>query len=380
MKNFKIKYIWLYSFILLLSFSCYSKLKITVDTFDRNAFMNSHDYKASQSDKIVERIYNKIEWISNYENGLLGYESLIFKDESIPTINKKRVVTDIKSEMASITREPLEKYINTLNIYFESTDSNKLLNVKVLKSSELQADLTLKYMFNEIDKLLGTKTKLPSYEIEGVSDVNKDLILSNFGNSILGDPMASLITRAPEKYWRKYKKNVNIKIENDLDGKRKLGKSRYNRIKAQTFFGNADIAVKMDNPGSFTIKGVRMDATESIKTSFKVLNQGIKYMSFAAGIPIQNNNKVSPSGGNSQETTSIKIPNISDNEILKNEAFEIQKRFNNLTRGFLSVYFAQIKTIESIDPEMEPDKLKESNAILKTAYDVFKSQTKLSKK
>ncbi len=374
--SFNTKYIWLYSLILFLSFSCYSKMKITVDTFDRNAFMNSHDYKINQGTKTVERVYNKINLISNYEDGLWGYEVLIQKNNSIPSQEKDSLIAEIKYTLDSMTKDASERYSEALKVYWDAADRNRFLNVDLLRSSELQADLILKNLFDAIDMLLRTVSSFPLLEIEGVSEVNKSILSSSFGNSILGDPMASLITRAPEKYWRKYNRNVNIKLESDLDGKRKLGKARYNRVKAQTFFGNADIAVKMDDPGSFTIKGVRMDATESIKTSFKVLNQGIKYISFAAGIPVPNHAEASTSNGTSQEVGSMKIPSISDNEILKNEVMEAHERIDSQTKSFLSVYFFHIKIIDSQDPDMDPNRRKESIEIIKKAYKVFKSQAK----
>ncbi|WP_299554503.1 hypothetical protein [Seonamhaeicola sp.] len=88
--------------------------------------------------------------------------------------------------------------------------------------------------------------------------------------NLLGDPMVSYITK-----------------EENLP----LWESTYNRTKSSTFFGNADIAVVLqEDPESYNnnyaIKGVRVDADKLIQSSFDVLAQSINVVASSQGIAL----------------------------------------------------------------------------------------------
>jgi hypothetical protein len=120
-------------------------------------------------------------------------------------------------------------------------------------------------------------------------------VASAFGESILKDPMASVIAALPEQYWSQYKNDVNLSTNAGGINQQSLGDiskyvkrkpNRYNNTYARTFFGNSDIAIRMAAPGEFIVKGVRVDADEAIRNSFKVVAQGIKYIAYASNIPV----------------------------------------------------------------------------------------------
>jgi hypothetical protein len=122
-----------------------------------------------------------------------------------------------------------------------------------------------------------------------------DAVTSPFGESIVNKPLASVVTALPEQYWKKYKTDINlsaaageINAQNIGDVKNYTNKktNRINTTTARTKWGNSDIAIKMAGPGEFIVKGVRVDADEAVRNSFKVVSQGIKYMAYAAGVPV----------------------------------------------------------------------------------------------
>jgi len=83
------------------------------------------------------------------------------------------------------------------------------------------------------------------------------------GADILDDPRAAEVLYAPDERW---KRAINTT----------LCKGR---------LGNTDCAVKMEGIGSFTIKGVRLDATKITQATFAIANQALQVVAAATGAP-----------------------------------------------------------------------------------------------
>ncbi|WP_250486979.1 hypothetical protein [Caballeronia sp. GaOx3] len=88
-------------------------------------------------------------------------------------------------------------------------------------------------------------------------------------NGILNDPLASSVVYAPESFWKRPESPYGI-----------------NNTYASGIFGNADIAVKMESVGSFTIKGVRLDTSKITQATFATGRQTIKAVAAVYGIPL----------------------------------------------------------------------------------------------
>jgi len=86
---------------------------------------------------------------------------------------------------------------------------------------------------------------------------------------ILNDPLASSVVYAPESFWRRTESPTGI-----------------NNTSASGTFGNTDIAIKMESVGSYTIKGVRLDASKITQATFAVGRQAIKTVAAIYGIPM----------------------------------------------------------------------------------------------
>jgi len=84
------------------------------------------------------------------------------------------------------------------------------------------------------------------------------------GAHLIDDPLAPIVIAAPDEFW----------------------KGVYNKTSALGTMGNTDIAIKMETVGSFTIKGLRVDASKVTEATFDVLKQSIRMVAAAYGVPL----------------------------------------------------------------------------------------------
>ncbi len=84
------------------------------------------------------------------------------------------------------------------------------------------------------------------------------------GAYLLDDPLAPIVIAASDEFW----------------------KGIYNETTALGTMGNTDIAIKMETVGSFTIKGLRVDASKVTEATFDVLKQSIRMVAAAYGVPL----------------------------------------------------------------------------------------------
>lgn len=113
--------------------------------------------------------------------------------------------------------------------------------------TELAADLSL----SEVRRNLAESGKL-----------RLDLLTAGLG--LFDDPYAAYLVNAPERYWQ----------------------GVYNRAHGSGAFGNTDLAIKMEGPGMFTVKGVKQGASKLTQASLQVLKQGVQMVGAAYGLPL----------------------------------------------------------------------------------------------
>lgn len=367
--SMNIKTIQIVTILVLLS-SCYSKMKITVDTFDKRALINSIDYREARFKNLENVLKYKINSLEeNYSTLFNELKNIVNQDPQVSSDGKFQ--TSIKTELDNLKNNSKGLYETAFNEL--KKDLSKPKDFNSISYIEYLESLGDKAYQDGINNLIQALKEL------GINDVDSNrsryIITKNFwnpsfsskssfGESIYSDQFSYLITRAPNKNWRKYKSNVNL----SSDEGRGIGnlKARYNKAKATTFFGNSDIAIKMDNPGTFTIKGVRMDANESIKTSFKVLNQGIKYLGYSAGIPI---NGSSNTGTESNENSDM-FTSLSYVESLRTELLRESERTENISKAFLISIIENGKSLENPNLTEEQRKTIINNIkMLQTLYE-----------
>jgi hypothetical protein len=319
--------------------SCFSSMKVNVDIFDYQALIQSNDYKYTEAQKLslalaqlqnanLEDIFKKIaltqfdKFIGNKPNSSLE-NNIKIKSEILKSVSEatKSFEKSIANAQMAIKLKPFDSYDSAYSIYYSSNkkieDYFKVLTKELEVPSELINTYILQYT-EKIDKYF------------------------SYGISVMDDPLASLVIRAPDIYWRKYGDNVSI-INQTVDPINRKKYARANKTIARTIFGNSDIAIKMDAPGIFIVKGARVDSDEAIKTSFKVLNQGIKYLAFANGIPISGSNS-----GNGQKGN-ITIPELAQNSNLIHELSTTKNQSDIFTIAFMQTLVLELQKMEDGD-------------------------------
>ena len=103
------------------------------------------------------------------------------------------------------------------------------------------------------------------------SSIEQKVVSLTGGADLLDDPLAPIVIASPDEFWR----------------------GVYNETSALGTMGNTDIAIKMETVGSFTIKGVRVDASKVTEATFDVLKQSIRMVAAAYGIPLPASEKKS---------------------------------------------------------------------------------------
>jgi hypothetical protein len=116
------------------------------------------------------------------------------------------------------------------------------------------ADLAASDIANDLGNQ-NTATALKDKIATITRSVLKPFKTSIYGSSIVDDAMASYITGLPNKFWNKRKVEIEEYPSNSNRKGRKITKATANKARVHTFLGNADIAIKMDEPGVFVIKG-----------------------------------------------------------------------------------------------------------------------------
>ena len=347
---------------ILAQLGCVAKLKVTVDIFDTHALENSVPYLVTQIENLCESAQNRLlrtttealaqSFFSDYDQAV----SYIRKntDFNMAQSDVEGTKTTIREEISKTVSEARTQYELAVNNCTRkatalSTDEYKR-SIYVMRQHIITGDKAVSVLKNLFcQSLAGLNSSTPCSIFTQTSTLDKEIkqILTKglFGESIAGDQFASLITRAPEKYWNKYDTSVNMVASDNLHPyKTRELKARFNRATVNTFFGNADVAIKMNSPASFTVKGVRLDADEAIKSSFDVLQQGIKYLAYSNGIGVKD-----PATSAESKNTIAPLPEISENKQLKSEIDRNQVILTNQYNAFLNVIFSLTDQISSED-------------------------------
>lgn len=308
----------------LLAASCTTHMKITVDIFDRAALVNSMEHKSVKAEDQPSC------------SVLTAWRSRFISDGT-------EIVRKVKD--AEINDTTVELYARSFaeNIITLGTRDGCQENVLNLIAIKVVYANALDLLADELGVAKeGNAAKAAIFE-EKMAAFSKDAD-GLFGTSIAKDKMASFVVKAPEYCWQRYDSKVDVI---GLDPSKKQNKEKrpaqINSTIVNTFFGNADIAIKMETPGYFVVKGVRLDANEAIKSSFKVLNQGIKYLSYASGIPVP-----APATPASNTTNYVnKLPEIVENDTLSLQMDVRDAMYKQEIKSLLSIILSQKQILTS---------------------------------
>ncbi|MBK8505285.1 MAG: hypothetical protein IPL46_25660 [Saprospiraceae bacterium] len=361
---------------------CVAKLRVTLDIFDTYALEHSVPFIKTQVEDLCETAQQRL---LRATTGALEEAFFADFDEAVTDLRKttdfiipedailgtKVDLSEAIQRTVSTAREEYAKAIlNCSTLPPQTHEIQKL--IFIMRQHVADGDQfidTLKEDF--CTALSGLNPNAPCQTYFGKSNFIQKLNAiqkrSIFGESIAGDQFASLITRSPEKYWQKYKTSVNMVQSDNLDAyETRAVKARFNRATVNTFFGNADVAIKMNSPASFTVKGVRLDADEAVKASFDVLQQGIKYLAYSSGIGVKD-----PATSSESTNTIAPLPEITENQQLQNQIERSEALMNTQYNAFLNVIFSQTQQISAEDSNRRMQALKS----IQNAHTVLRANT-----
>lgn len=163
-----------------------------------------------------------------------------------------------------------------------------------------KADTTWSPDPTAIKERLGQSAKTHSNTIGTKYKVHDDRLVD--------DPNASVVLYAPESCWS----------------------AQYGKANGYGYFGNSDIAIKMEGPGNFVVKGLRLDASKMTQALFKGLNQGLMLLTSAYGVP----SSKSGTGQQATEPDSVYDDVASAEQLKLDSTFSIQQSRDRLLRLF----------------------------------------------
>jgi len=269
------------------------KIADRIDIFEKTAF----DYRNALVPLINAKIITERDNVVNqYSASLKRDVTAGKKDQSTADLAQASFLTNYSSAIDNILSD-----FNNANIEMVNKRYNAALNIYLLMPQKFQTLRSGLIM----DDVLSTGQKEPI-----ITDITQKLGVANtvfHGGraNLLGDKMVAYITM---------KKNDT------------LWKSTYNKTVSRTFFGNADIAVVLNEmPDSYnnnySIKGVRVDAAKLIQSTFDVMTQVVNVAATMSGV-------TPPGGGN--DTNSFYPEEFDQIKALPIKTAELQNRKEEL--------------------------------------------------
>lgn len=335
-------------FLVVLSLvGCQAALKVSVDVFDSKALHNTPEFKQAEVDHykhLLTTDFSKeglelfkqkvkqpyISFINNAAN--FGY--------SIDSGTKTSFIKGVNSVVGMYVDSAYTEYHSALEnlVRFQLNPTNK--NWDIIEGYVYKGNLKLEALEN---LLLAQKDRLnknfkSNISLASVADTKLDREtnavfkeqLTSFGQGIAADEFTSLIIKAPKKYWRKLKRNQSITYYGDKEQPKGLKPARFNRSVVRAFMGNVDVAIKMESPGNYIVKGVRLDADAVLSATSRVMSQAVKYIAMTQGV----GSLVNTTTGAVDETIST-ATSVLNEELLSSKLTDFQREYKQIKNQFL---------------------------------------------
>jgi len=359
---------------------CSSKMSVQVDIFDPKGLDANDTLQASVNREAALHVYllnggfyaktkanlkdqmrDYLEFLAQPKIAIVSHvdiEKLFGKaantiDSAVGNAVEKRNRGLEKTRVAASIEDDKKKKIafeSALELFSSATQELTDLRSKVKKPYDglLKKHLEQLHMQKEPDLEMINKISFNINDTDAVFEKNVRSLTG--GLDLFDDPLASYVISAPDKYWQ----------------------GIYNKAQASGTIGNTDIAIKMETVGTFTIKGLRLDASKVTEASFEILKQSVRMVAAAYGVPV-------PGGKHSSEIQPPGQPNATSptNVILNvDQLKQSAERKRQLSR------IAALSLLDIIIVErnnlLSEDGLKRQRAIsrVKQSFEAYKSQLK----
>ena len=235
----------------LLKTDLYARTKVSLKTELRNYLQFLTDIgivARSDIDKFGKAADNRINAaiLSSMRKRNAGLEQTRRAGTTIKPPERREVFDSALDQFASATHE-LTELLTQVQKPYEGALKKKLVELQAVREPNLEL----------INRITHTQSGF-----EAAFEKNLQSLTGGFG--LFDDPLASAVVSAPEEYWQ----------------------GIYNKTEASGQMGNTDIAIKMETVGTFTIKGLRLDASKVTEATFDVVKQSVRMVAAAYGVPL----------------------------------------------------------------------------------------------
>ena len=343
--------------IVTLCSACISSMKVKVDVLDRTKMLASPEVLFLEVLAIAEIQENRLKGSYYQDQSQSIYKSFdslfskLVQSNNLSPANKDFVDALLKAELDSIyNKKTLPKLkLGIVTVKTIAGEQNNSINS--LTQTQINKIYEAKRLFNQaINELNETLEKYKNMEGEWaeildlapdqqminymkdnlISPVVSAVVTSNdivdhikmVHNGLFNDPLNSIVVQAPKSYWRKV----------------------YNKTVARNWIGNTDIAVVMETPGNFFIKGVRMDAENVTAALANTVNTGIQMLAKVNGLPVKADGRIDTAEQNQQK--SILKQEMNRRTIIKEKSIQ-EQTFKLSAISIMDIILSNADSLES---------------------------------
>ncbi|TAM30618.1 MAG: hypothetical protein EPN60_05000 [Nevskiaceae bacterium] len=268
--------------LLLLSLAGCARMSVQVDVFDRRGLApedaleatvglaaSQHAIAAAQ-DGYARRQVIIVKAIGDYYQKLVG--ALVIAPDDLPGL-VSTVRTQVSTELARLAEDRDAASQRAQRARLQTGEARRR-EFRAAMDEFTGADLRWEQFYAqvliELDDQAQSKAALAAdlrllevrRNLAESGKLRLDLLTAGLG--LFDDPYAAYLVNAPERYWQ----------------------GVYNRAHGSGVFGNTDLAIKMEGPGMFTVKGVKQGTSKLTQASLQVLKQGVQMVGVAYGLPL----------------------------------------------------------------------------------------------
>lgn len=205
-------------------------------------------------DSHVQRVSAGLE--ERLEDNLTDVQTSVTGFYAVSTLaNHNRA--DQKEKLARLTR--LDKVTGSTIAAAMAAENNYLVAPALITAAIMKAEQKLNDTARMLDNIFQREVGPEIAAVEDTVKASAAIMVAPLSDAEIGR-----IVDAPEQYWT----------------------GIYNRVCGSTWFGNAEIAIRMENLGQFNMKGVVFDPSQVTKAAVDGIAATVAVAAAASGVPV----------------------------------------------------------------------------------------------
>ncbi|TAE38928.1 MAG: hypothetical protein EAZ70_07645 [Runella slithyformis] len=308
------KKLLMFLFLTSLFGGCTSRLKVKVSVLQSSYLTNDKEVLEARVN-----IFRRKYFGSNKFNDLKSQILLELNDILGQLKTNSNIDSTTKSRIQMQADESISDKIKSAQMEYDSAIiklAKPIVDVVQLKDALLKfetGDIKLNEVIGEVDKII-LKLKESVAGASNLQVVNLQRTQNDVQKAVnaivlaplFDDPMTSIVVNGGKDKW----------------------KGKTNEAKARSFMGNSDIAIVMESPGEYSLKGIRNDASQATKALFTITNLTVQTLAKAYGVGL------TPVPTTDSSTYFAQIQ-VARNDLEKAEKFS-QKAFIDIFQAILN--------------------------------------------